>query len=131
MKSKLPTILSAVVAWGLLVGYIGYALYHNHHEVTATSSNSRSAGSQQTSHRTSLTGKVTAVSSSSLTVKNNRTGDTQTFKLTAGTAIREAGDPKTSKDISDGTLVLVWTASDPGAASLVVINPNMDGSARP
>jgi hypothetical protein len=133
-KTKWSTIIPAIVAWGLLLGYGGYTLYQHQQDKQAeqAAQSVQANSSDNGTHRTGGIGKVTAISNNSISFFNQRESKPQTFAINKSTRITEAGKSKSYRDIHEGTLVLIWTrGTDTKTANLIVINPNMDGSARP
>jgi hypothetical protein len=82
-------------------------------------------------HRTrGALGTVTSVSSSSITIQNQRSGTDETFKITSTTTVTNNGTSASVSDIKNGTSVLVrTTGSDANTASQILLNPQLPGGA--
>lgn len=73
-------------------------------------------------------GQVTAVSSDSITIKNDRTGSDQTLKITSSTVVENNGSTASVSDVKVGDTAFVQLDSnDSGAASRIILNPTMQG----
>ena len=71
-------------------------------------------------------GQVTAVSADSLTIKNARTGASQTFKLNSSTVVDNNGSTGAVSDIKTGDDVFVQiSSSDTSTATRIILNPNL------
>jgi len=73
-------------------------------------------------------GKVTAISSSSISVQNLRNGDTATYAITSSTAITNGGTTVAASSIKVGDTVLVRvSSSDANTVTAIVVNPAAGG----
>lgn len=137
-SNNLPVILAAVVVLSLLIGFFGGIAYQKGKKTTATTaiSNTNGFGGQsgfgggQGGFRRGggAIGQVTAVSDSSITVSNQRTGSDQTFKITSSTTISNNGSAASASDIQTGDTVLIRTStSDTSTATSILINPSFGG----
>lgn len=134
-KSKWPAVI-VITVWSLLFGSIGYQQFQDSRQdnaATAAATNATAQNSANTKggQRAGGTGKVIAVSNSSIRHLSHRSNQETTYNITPQTRITDRGEAKTYKDIKAGEVVLIWTRESPADADLIVINPNMDGSARP
>ena len=69
-------------------------------------------------------GQVTAVSSTSITIQNQRSGLTSTYAITSSTVIKNNGQAATATSIQTGDTVLVRVSTtSPTTASIIVIQP--------
>lgn len=75
-------------------------------------------------------GTVSAISGSSITVNNSRTGSASTFTITSATTVTDNGSSSSVSAIQDGDTVIVRT-SGPGSttASQIMVNPAFGGGA--
>lgn len=71
-------------------------------------------------------GTVTAVTDSSITVKNSRSGESTTYTISASTNITKASDPITVSQIAVNDTVLVQTGqnSSSATATRIIVNPS-------
>lgn len=73
-------------------------------------------------------GTVTAVSSTSISVKNDRTSSTKTYAISSSTTFTKDSASAAYSDVTVGDTVLVEAnSSDSSTASSIVINPSMNG----
>lgn len=71
-------------------------------------------------------GTVTAISSSSITVKNSHSGSSKTYTITSNTTVKNGTTTASVSDIKVDDSVLVRTSSsDTKTASSITINPEM------
>lgn len=74
-------------------------------------------------------GTVTAISSSSITVKSSDTNQTQTFSIGSGVHITHHGAAIATSDIKVGdTVSLIPTNADATAAWYILVNPSFQGA---
>ena len=134
------TVLSmAVVLVSLLIGFAGGVHYQKQQTTSGAEAASQSgaAGNRFSGqgayggrgfHRSGGVGTVSAVSGSSITIQNARTGSSQTFKITSSTTITNNGASTSASDIQAGDTVLIRTSStDTSAAMSIAINPSFGG----
>jgi hypothetical protein len=70
-------------------------------------------------------GKVASISSSSITISNERTSANTTYSITSGTTITDNGQSATASSIQDGDIVIVTTSStSPTTATRILVNPS-------
>jgi len=73
-------------------------------------------------------GQVTAISSTSITVQNPRSGTSKTFAITGSTTITDNGQPVTTSDIQSGEIVIVQVAgAGSTTATSILVNPGSGG----
>lgn len=73
-------------------------------------------------------GTVTAVSDSSITVQNTRSGSSTTYSITSSTTVTNNGSTAAVSDIKAGDTVIVQTSSsDSTTATQIIDNPNING----
>ena len=77
-----------------------------------------------------VVGQVTAISSSSITVQNSRTGISTTLSITSATQITDNGQTTSTSDIQTGDTVFVTKdTSNTNAAARIMVNPGFGGAA--
>ena len=70
-------------------------------------------------------GTVAAISESSISVKNSRSGSTTTYSITSSTTISNNGSAASVSEIKTGDTVMVRTSgSDLTAATQIMVNPD-------
>jgi hypothetical protein len=75
-------------------------------------------------------GTVSAVSASSITIENSRTGTSTTYTITASTQITDNGQTISPSAITSGETVVVTTASSTSTtATAILVNPSFGGGA--
>lgn len=75
-------------------------------------------------------GQVTAISSSSITISNQRTGATTTYAINGSTTITDTGQTVSYSTVQVGDTVAVTTSSsDASVATTIVLNPRFGGGA--
>ncbi len=73
-------------------------------------------------------GQVTAVSTSSITITNQRTNASTTYSITSSTTITDSGQTVTASDIQTGDTVLVSTSGSASTtATRILVNPSFGG----
>jgi hypothetical protein len=137
--SNMPTILAVVICVSLLFGFFGGIAYEKGKVKTTNIASTSNASGINGQNRFGgpggfrrgggAIGAVTAVSDSSITVNNQRTGSDQTFKITSSTTILSNGNSATASDIKTGDTVLIRTStSDTSTATSILINPSFGGA---
>lgn len=132
-----PLLLLIVVVVLCGLSFLGGEKYQKNHQSTATNTTS-STGNQTTptggfgggrfGNRGGGFGQVTAVSSSSITITNQRTNASTTYSITSSTTITDNGSTVTTSDIQTGDTVLVRTSgSGSTAATAIEVNPSFGG----
>ena len=124
--------LLLVVLAMLLIGASFYAgtSYQKHHTKVAsangpTFATNRGFGLRGPHHGGDI-GQVTAVSSSSITVSNQRTGTDKTYTIDANTTVLNNGQTGSVSDIKTGDTVIVEVSSTSSTtATRIVLNPAM------
>lgn len=123
-------IAVAIILCGLsFLGGVQYQKGHAHRQMAGTQAGAgfRGRGGFRTGQRPVI-GTVTAVSSDSLTINNNRTGNSQTFKISSTTTINNNGSTSSVSDIKNGDTVFVQTSSsDTSTATRIILNPSFGG----
>jgi hypothetical protein len=75
-------------------------------------------------------GPVTAVSSTSITITNQRTNASATYAITSNTTITDNGQTVAASDIQTGDTVFVMAStSDTTTATRILVNPSFGGGA--
>lgn len=73
-------------------------------------------------------GEVTAISSTSISVQNPRSGTTTVYAITSSTVITDNGATVTYSDIQDGdTVIVIASSSSSTTASKINVNPSYGG----
>jgi hypothetical protein len=125
-------LLALVVVLCGLSFYSGQQ-YQKHHPKTiiATGPSTRAFGPngfEGPRGRMGNIGQVTAVSDTSITVQNERSGDSTTYAVTTSTTISKDGSTATASDIKTGDTVLIEaSSSDTKTATRILINPSFGG----
>ncbi len=135
-KRKRVTIpmppLAAVVLVIVLCGLSfagGMAYQKGHTKSTADQpAGGFAAGGAGRARRSGGAGQVTAVSASSITVDDQRSGTSKTYAITSSTAITDNGQTVAASDIKTGDTVLVTTDSSTSqTATRILVNPSFGG----
>lgn len=136
-KNKWGVVLAAVGGGIVLVvlGFLGGIQYQKHAGNKGNIAQQRAGqglagrfGAGRTRAARGGFGTVTAVSATSITVQNSRTGESKTYAITNGTKVTNNGAAAAVSDIQTGSMVLVQTStSDAGTATAIVINPSFGG----
>jgi hypothetical protein len=73
-------------------------------------------------------GQVTAISPTSITVQNERTGTSSTLAITSSTQITNNGQTATASDIQSGdTVFITENTSNTSQAARILLNPSFGG----
>ncbi|HVV67207.1 MAG TPA: hypothetical protein VHB72_04030 [Candidatus Saccharimonadales bacterium] len=128
----LVTVIAAIL---LCVAsfYAGTAYEKNHNKSTATSGKFVSGqggfgGGFGGRRMNGSIGSVTTVSSSSITVNDQRSGSTKTYSITSSTQITDNGSAVPYSDIQTGDTVLVTAGSSSSTtAERILVNPSFGG----
>lgn len=127
-------IVAAIVLLGL--GFVGGMTYQKHNTKSPVTSASTAAarsgfgGSGGFSRRSGSFGQVTAISTTSITLNNERTGASTTYAITSSTTITDNGQTVATSDIQTGDTVVVMTSTtDTTTATSIVVNPSFGGGA--
>jgi hypothetical protein len=141
-KVTLPLlpIIGIVVAVVLIIaGFFAGDSYGKNHApktVATTTSATGTTGTSGFGGRTGGTGgfrggafgTVTAVSSSSITINNTRTGAATTYSITTSTTVTDSGSASTVSAIQVGDTVIVRpTATGSTVAATIMDNPSFGG----
>lgn len=114
------------------LSFYGGISYQKHHvkasAVSSTASRTGLGGGFGGTRRSGGFGQVTAVSSTSITLTNQRTNASTTYSITSTTTITDNGQAVTTSDIQTGDTVLVTTsASSSTTATSILVNPSFGG----
>lgn len=127
----LPT--AALVIVSLI---IGFAVGANYQKGKGSTTNTAATGSNGQSRfgrgygmrRSGGLGTVTSVSDSSITINNQRSGSSQTFKITSSTTVSNNGASASVSDIKSGDTVLIRASgTDTSTATTIDLNPSFGG----
>ena len=128
------SIIVVVVLCGLSF-YGGMAYQKNKKSSSSTSSSSSGSGSgfgggRGFNRADIVLGQVTAISPTSISVNNTRTGSTSTLAVTSSTTVTNNGQSDTVSDIQVGDTVLVReNTSNTSQAASILVNPSFGGGA--
>jgi hypothetical protein len=139
VSGRLATPMTKLVAGGgiivLLVAAGGFASGVSYQKGHNASANVTAAGRQfgqaggafgGGARRSGGRGQVTAVSASSITISDQRTGGTKTYNITSTTKITNNGAIATASDIVTGDGVFIITSSASSSdATQILVNPSM------
>jgi hypothetical protein len=122
-------IVVLLVLCGL--SFLGGTAYQKAHAKAATVTNGNfgtAAGAGGFGRRAGAIGQVTAVSSTSITIDNQRTGASSTYTIDSSTAISDNGQTVTTSDIQNGATVVISTSgSGSTTATRILVNPSFGG----
>jgi hypothetical protein len=129
-KVILPVVLLVV---GLASGFAAGMNYQKKHTTTNTPSLSTNGGFSSNGgpsmQFSGTMGSVTAISSSSISVQDQREGTTMTYAITGSTKITNNGASATYSDIAVGDTVLVRSSSSTSTdATAITLNPSFGGA---
>lgn len=137
-RKHLPTdkLIGAVAIVVMLCGlsFIGGMVYQkqgtNSTGTQSASANGGFPGRQGGFRQNGSIGQVTAVSDTSITVNDQRSGDSKAYTINSSTAISDNGQTVQASNIKTGDTVLVTTSSDTSTtATRILVNPSFDGGA--
>lgn len=117
-------VLCAVSFW------VGMAYQKHHTKLVATTTASGFAGSIRGfgARRAGGIGTVTAVTSTSITINDQRTSTSKTYTINSSTAITDNGQTVDTSDIKTGDTVFISTdGTGSTVASRILVNPNFGG----
>jgi hypothetical protein len=136
-KSLSKPILMVVVAIVFAAAFfVGGMKYQKGKDKTSSSSTAFSrtgfgggqAGSFGGRQMDGSIGTVTAISSSSISVQDQRTSSTKTYNINSSTQITDSGSTVSYSSISTGDTVLVRTSSSTSTtAETIMVNPSFGG----
>ena len=118
------------------LSFLGGAVYGKHHapKMTVTTSATSNGGfgggfgGRGGSARSGGFGQVSAVSASSITLQNPRSGTNTTYTITSATTITDNSQAVTTSDIQTGDTVIVRVASAGSTtATSILVNPSFGG----
>lgn len=125
-------VIAVIILCGL--SFWGGASYQKHHTKSTPTAGTTpnfsggGAGGFGGARRSGGFGQVTAVSSSSITVTNPRSGTGMTYTITGSTTISDNGQAVTVSDIQTGETVLITTSgSGSTTATSIMVNPSFGG----
>lgn len=128
LSSSTITVIVAIIVVGALAFWGGYALGKHNSTTRPSTSAFGGSGFRGGGFRGGGFGTVTAISSTSITVQNNRTNASKTFTITSSTKITNNGSSTTSSAIADGdTVVVIPSSSDASEAASIIVNPSFGG----
>jgi hypothetical protein len=117
-----------------IVSFFGGSIYGKHHApktaaTSAFSSSAKGGGFAGGGFRNGGGfGQVTAVSSSSITLQNPRSGTSTTYSITSSTTITDNGQAVSASSIQTGDTVIIQVASSGSTiAKTILVNPNFGG----
>jgi hypothetical protein len=135
LKNSTSQFLLVGLISALLFGGIGYELGHSANKAMPnTLPGGQQAGGNFGGRRfgQGSLGTVSAISSTSITVNDSRSGTAKTYTINSSTSIANNGASATVGDISDGTTVLVTpSTTDASIASRIMLNPSFGGGNLP
>jgi len=118
-------ITASVIVIGLAF-WLGYFIGH-HGKLVTTKSLGTISGRGEFARGGGL-GTVTAISSSSITVQNSRSGQSSTYAITSSTEISDDGQSASASSIAQGeTVIVVPSSSNSSDASRILVNPSFGG----
>ena len=130
--------LIAVVVFLCVLSFFGGRQYQKHHggSSNAAASSGRGnfpgGGGFGGARRSGGIGSVTAISSSSITVNDQRSGSSKTYSITSSTQITDNGSTVDYTDIKTGDTVLVSADSSTSTtATRILVNPSFGGGMEP
>ncbi|HVV26021.1 MAG TPA: hypothetical protein VHC21_03240 [Candidatus Saccharimonadales bacterium] len=125
-------VAAVIVLCGL--SFVGGRQYQKHHGSSANSSATAAGGGLAGGRfgggvrREGGIGSVTAISSSSITVSDQRSGTSKTYSITSSTQITDNGSTVDYTDIKTGDTVLVTASSSSSTtAARILVNPSFGG----
>lgn len=128
-KSSVAVVILLIIVAGL--GFIGGMTYQKHQKTsssTTASTNGRGAFGGGGNFADRVIGTVTAISSTSISVQDSRTGNTDTLAITNSTTITDNGQTVTYSDIQVGdTVFATENSSNTSQASRILVNPSFGG----
>ncbi len=130
-KMLASIVLVVIIAVAGFMAGVGYQKGHT--KTTATTAASRfGALGGFASRRLGGRGSVTAVSDTSITINDARTGGSKTYGITSSTIITDNGTTVAASDIKTGDEVFVTTGSSTStAATRILVNPTQGGFGGP
>ena len=140
---KKPTINKAVfiIVFAILLTsssfYAGIQYQKDHGSVNGKTNNTPASsngvggfGSRgRFSSANRVIGQVTAISASSITVQDTRSGTSSTLAIVSSTQITDNGSSVTASDIQSGeTVFITKDSTNPSNASSIIVNPGFGGN---
>jgi hypothetical protein len=137
---EIPKSFLTVIGVIILVGlsfYGGMAYQKSHQPKAAATTAANASGGQGglgggqrfgNGQRPTI-GSVTAISATSITVQDSRSGTSSTLSITSSTQITDNGQTVAASDIQTGDTVLVTASTtDKTQAARILVNPSFGGS---
>jgi hypothetical protein len=128
---SIATIVVVIILCALSFGLGVISQKHGTKTVVATSSVTGghfTGGGGFGGHRSGGFGQVTAVSPTSITITNERSGASSTYAITASTTITDSGQTVTTSSIQTGDTVIIMTSSSStSTATSILVNPSFGG----
>jgi len=126
-NSKTIIKVLAVILLMLLSFAVGQ-YYGDHHTKPSTAAAFGAAGPGGFRRNGGGIGSVTAVSASSITIQNARTGTSNTYSIDSSTKITDNGQTVSASSIATGDRVLIMPASSGSTvAATIIVNPSFGG----
>jgi hypothetical protein len=131
-----PLILTVVVIALIVASFVGGMAYLKKNQTTANTGSKngfsgfggQSGQGRPNGGQMGGFGTVAAISSTSITVQNPRSGTSKTFTITSSTTVTNNGSTASISDIKTGDMVIVRPASSGSTtASQIIVNPTMNG----
>lgn len=125
-------VLSIIVLCGL--SFWGGIYYQKQQTQTNTmmSGNNTFGPGQGMMQRGGGAGEVTSISSTSITISNQRTGESESYTLTDNTTVSENGETKSLRNIATGDTVMIMTSgSSSKTATRILLNPTFGNPSSP
>lgn len=138
-KTLTPKIVLAVLVLiaAAGIGFYGGVAYQRQHQTVASNRlNAPSTGQagfgrgRFASNR--VVGQVTAISPTSISIQNSRTGSSVTLAISSSTTITSNGQTATTGDIQVGSTVFATeNSSNTSQAMSILVNPSFGGGSAP
>ena len=126
--SSIIAVVAVIVLCGL--SFAGGVAYQKHgtKSPAKTTAGAGFGGRAGGARRDGGLGQVTAVSSTSITIINQRTNASKTYAINSSTAITDNGQTVDTTDIKTGDTVLITASTSGGStASRILVNPSFGG----
>jgi hypothetical protein len=127
-------VVVLLIVFGL-GGFFGGIQYEKGHETSISASQRLAGGSYggggfgQFDGQRPTFGTVTAISATSISIDNSRTGSTSTFAITSSTSITDNGQSASLSSIQTGdTVIVIASSSNSSDASRIMVNPSFGGN---
>ncbi len=124
-------LIGLIIVAGL--SFYGGVSYENNHKTNSTAAAASTTGLGRGGRfggSNRVTGQVTAVSATSISVQNTSTNATTTLAITSSTQISDNGQTVTYSDIQVGSAVFVSeNTTNTSQAARILVNPSFGGGA--